>query len=271
MKLTKTFQYKNIQGFKFGSQPFSQPKMFAHIYFIDGLLIDTGHSNMRNEILNEVAHLPVNQMFITHHHEDHSGNIDILQKHFNCPVYTSSLCAKVMEKPPKISFGQHITWGDRPPYFKFEIEDNLIQTDNYQFELIPVPGHAIDMYALYERNEGWLFSADLWVNDFIRIFMRPESMKQQIDSLKKVLKLDFNVLLCSHNPQFKDAKKQVEKKLIFLEYFYQTVADLHQKGFSVQAIIKEMKLKENWSIRILSHGALSTANMIRSVIRDEQS
>lgn len=250
--------------------PYGKPKMFSHIYFIDGMLIDSGHRNMQKEVLREVSDLDVEQIFITHHHEDHTGNIDAFQKHFQVPTYASSRCVEIMKRPPKISFAQWMTWGNRPPNFKLQIKEDYIQTENYRFELIPVPGHAVDMLALYESNQGWLFSADLWVNDFIRVFMRPESMKQQIESLKRVLELDFEVLLCSHNPQFKDGKSKVKKKLDFMEYFYQTVAEFHQKGFSPKEILKKMKLKEDWSIRILSGGALSTLNMIKSVIRDEK-
>ena len=269
MKITKLFHHENIQGFKFGSQPIGKPRMFSHIYFIDGLLIDTGHSNMRKEVLKTIKDLPVEQNFLTHFHEDHTGNVQAVQDHFQCPTYASQLCVDIMKAPPSISFGQKLTWGNRPANTNILVKENFIKTEYYHFELIPIPGHAPDMLALYEPNQGWLFSADLWVNDFIRIFMRPESMYQQIQSLKKVLELEFDVLLCSHNPQFKNGKEQVKKKLVFMEYFYETVADLHRKSFSVKAIIKEMKLKEDWSIRILSAGALSTANMIKSVIRDE--
>jgi len=270
MKITKQFNYENIQGFQFGSLPYGKPKMFSLIYFIDGLLIDSGHSNMRKEVLTEISNLNVNQMFITHHHEDHTGNLNALQKHFQVPSFASARCVKIMKEPPRISFGQMMMWGNRPSNTNLQIKEDFIETKNYRFELIPIPGHAIDMLALYERNQGWLFSADLWMNDFIRIFMRPESMKQQIESMRRVLKLDFEVLLCSHNPQFKDGKLKVKKKLEFFEYFYQTVVDLYQRGFSPKAIIKEMKLKEDWSTRILSGGGLSTFNMIKSVIRDEE-
>lgn len=75
MKITKQFNYENIQGFKFGSMPYGKPKMFSHIYFIDGMLIDSGHRNMQKEVLREVSDLDVEQIFITHHHEDHTGNI----------------------------------------------------------------------------------------------------------------------------------------------------------------------------------------------------
>jgi glyoxylase-like metal-dependent hydrolase (beta-lactamase superfamily II) len=240
-------------------------------FFVDGLLIDTGHSNMRKEIFSALSNLPVKQMFISHHHEDHSGNIPILKNHFNSPVYASSKCVKVMKNPPKISFAQWLTWGDRKPNFALEAKDDFIKTPKYHFEIIPIPGHASDMVCLFEKNKGWLFSADLFVNEYIKYFMRPESVSQQISSLKKILQLDFEIMFCSHNPQFKNPKIKLQKKLEFFETFYGNVARLFHKGYSIQQIFKEMKIKESWGIRIMSHGNLSTSNMIKAVIRDEES
>lgn len=271
MKITKTFQHQNIKGFKFGSWPFGKPTMFSHIYFIDGLLIDTGHSNMKKAVMEHIAPLPVEQIFLTHHHEDHTGNLLALQQEFDCPYLASQACVELMKKPPKISFAQQLTWGDRPANFNIQaVEGNTLQTPNYSFELIPIPGHAADMLCLYEAKEGWLFSADLWVNGFIRFFMRSESMKQQIESMKRVAKLEFDVLLCSHNPQFSDGKAKLHKKIQFMEDFYGKAAHFYHKGLSANAILKAMKLKESWQIRLLSTGELSTLNMVKSVIRDEQ-
>ncbi len=270
MKLTTSFEHDGIRGFKFGSWPFGRPKLFVHTFFVDGLLIDTGHSNMRKEIVQTLSPFRVEQIFITHHHEDHSGNIGAFQKHFNCPTYASSLCVELMKNPPKISFAQWLIWGKSDPNFNIIAEDQMIKTPQHQFELIPIPGHAIDMLALYEKNKGWLFSGDLFVNDYIRFFLRNESMATQIESIKKVLQLDFDLLLCNHNPQLKNGKKRLQNKLDFFEDFYGKVSDLHQKGFSVKAIFKELNLQKSTFIRMLSTGKLSTINMVKSVIRDEE-
>ena len=124
------------------------------------------------------------------------------------------------------------------------------------------------MLCLHEANQGWLFSADLWVNEYIRFFMRTESMSQQIESMKRVARLDFDVMLCSHNPQFKEGKAKLFKKIQFMEDFYGRVAELYQQGKKASTIMNEMKLKENKQIRFLSGGALSTLNMVKSVIRE---
>ena len=269
MKISESFHFQEVKGFKFGSWPFGRPRMFSHIYFIDGLLIDTGHSNMRKAVLDVVNTLSIEQIYITHHHEDHTGNLPVIQKQADCQVYASSLCVEIMKDPPEISFAQWLTWGKSGPAFGLKVKEEKILTTHHQFEIIETPGHAVDMVCLYEPHKGWLFSADLFVSEYIRYFMRSESMKQQIDSINKVLKKDFEVLFCGHNPQFENGKQKLKRKLQFLQDFYGQVAKLYRSGYSVPGISKEMKLKNKWFIRLLSGGELSPLNMIRAVIRDE--
>jgi len=75
------------------------------------------------------------------------------------------------------------------------------------------------MVGLYEPNKRWLFSADLYVNSYFAYFLRNENIYQQIESIKKLLALDFDAIICSHNPQLANGKLQLEKKLKFLEDF----------------------------------------------------
>lgn len=269
MKVSQSFEHQPIKGFKFGQSIFGKPKAFAHCYFIDGLLIDTAHSNMQKAAVATLTQLPIEQIFITHHHEDHNGNLKPLQAHFNCPTYASPLCVELLKKPPRITIAQKLSWGDRPPNYNITPITKVLKTPNHTFKIIPIPGHAIDQVALLEKNQGWLFSADLYVYHYIKYMMQPESIATQIESIQRVLQYDFDVLLCGHNPQFKGGKQKLQKKLSFLEGFYGQVAHFYRKGYTPNAIMKAMKLKENWYVRILSENTISTLNMIKSVIRDE--
>lgn len=269
MKIVRQYEHGPVQYFKFGSALWARPSMFVYVYYLDGLLIDTGHSNMRKTIVDTLSPLPVEQIFLTHHHEDHTGNSLALSKHFDSPLYASSQCAEIMKDPPSISFAQWQQWGKSDKTNTIIPKDDFIKTTSFHFEIIPIPGHARDMVCLFEKNEGWLFSADLWVYHYIKYFMRPESMAQQIDSLKRIIKLDFDILFCSHNPQLTNGKDLLIKKLDFLEDFYGQVATMYNKGLSEREIFKTMNLSEKRQVVILSGGALSTMNMVRSVIRDE--
>ncbi|MEM6831864.1 MAG: MBL fold metallo-hydrolase, partial [Bacteroidota bacterium] len=260
--------HEEVQGFRFGSSPFGEVKMTVNAYFIDGLLIDTGHSNMRKTILQQLGSLPVDQIFITHHHEDHTGNLKAFREHFNCPTYASARCCEIMKNPPSISFAQRLSWGPRPADFQLATIEGILETPNHRFDLIPVPGHSIDMLALYDADHGWLFSADLWVSDFILVFMRAESMAQQIASMKRILQLEFEQLFCSHRHQLKNGKERIAKKLQFFEDFFGRASNFYRKGMNEKAIFEAMKLKERQPVKFLSGGELSQMNMVRSVIRD---
>ena len=270
MKASRSFQHADVSAFGFGFQPIGKPRLFAYCFFVDGLLIDTGQSRMRREVMDATANLPIDQILITHHHEDHNGNLKALQERNQVPAYASPLCVELMRDPPKISFAQFLVWGKTEANFDILTIEESIETPKYKFELILAPGHAPDMYCLYERNEGWLFPADLWVKQYIRYFMRPESMADQIDSIRKILELDFDVLFCSHNPQLKGGKDLMQQKLQFLEDFYGRAAGLYAKGLGDKQIFKQMGLKEDRLTKLLSGGALAGINMVRSVIRDEE-
>lgn len=270
MKVIKQFQHGPVQYYKFGSTVWGKPTLFVYVYFVDGLLIDTGHSNMRKEIVRTLRPLEVNQMYLTHHHEDHTGNILPLLKQFACPIYASKACAEIMKQPPPISFAQWQSWGKSDPCHSIIPKTDFIETTQFHFEIVPIPGHARDMVGLYEKNEGWLFSADVWVYHYIKYFMEPESMSQQITSLQKLIQLDFDILFCSHNPQLTAGKEALQKKLAFLQDFYGQVASYYHKGLTDKEIFAAMALTEKRMIKVLSGGSLSTMNMVRSVIRDEK-
>lgn len=242
--------------------------MTAYIYFVDGLLIDTGQRFVRKQVLSITNELPIKQILITHHHEDHTGNIRAIRDKQHCKVYGSKACGQIMKAPPPLSFAQQLTWGNRESFAEIIPVTDRIVTPEYRFQLIPIPGHAPDMVALYEPDKQWLFSADLYINSFIGYFLHSESVAQQIASTRKILKLDFKVLFCSHNPQLKHPKQQLAKKLDFLERSFDKVAVLHKKGLTPTQIFTELKWKENQFVKTLSGGQLSKLNMVRSIIRD---
>lgn len=268
MQSVDSFEHQGVKGFRFGYHPILRPKLFVNVYFVDGLLIDTGQKHMRKAVLNTIKPLHIQQTYLTHHHEDHTGNIKAIKQEFSVPVYSSALCKELMLRPPKISFIQKVIWGDRPAFDEMEVKKDFIETPNFRFQIIPALGHAPDMTVLYEPDQGWLFSADLYVKSHIGYFLHTESMAQQIDSIKKILELDFGPMFCAHNPKLNNGKQALQKKLQFLEDFFGQVSELHARGCTLKEIFKKMALKENYEVKFLSAGQLSQMNMIKSVIRD---
>ena len=268
MKKVDISSYNGIQRFRFGYHPFGVPKLHVNVFWVDGLLIDTGQRRMRTSVLKTLKGLEVNQIFVTHHHEDHTGNLNQLVGYFKCPVWGSKRCAELMEKPPPISLPQWVFWGPNTSFKPIKFGTDYLETEQYRFEWIPISGHAEDMVALYEPNQGWLFSGDLFVYHYISYFLKEESMWTQIQSIKKVLTLDVEWFFCSHHSEFKLKKEELIRKLQYFETFFSRVALLSQRGYPAGKILEQMELRERWPIRIISNGRLSTINMVRSVLRD---
>jgi glyoxylase-like metal-dependent hydrolase (beta-lactamase superfamily II) len=144
---------------------------------------------------------------------------------------------------------------------------NLL-TDKYDFEVIPTPGHAPEHIALYERKQGWLFPGDLFVAEKIKFYRKDESLSEQIRSLKKLVKLDFDFLFCNHNPQLKVGKLKMVRKLHYFEELYGNIRDYHQQGLSTGQIMKRVKIKQSPFLELFTFGDVSAKFLVTSVTRE---
>lgn len=270
MRYAKRHHFGPIESLETGRGYFGPPPVKVHAFFIDGLLVDTGAPNAKKAILEWLKPKAIEQIFVTHHHEDHSGNVNAIQNQYKVNAYSSSLCAELVKGKVQTSIPQLLFWG-RPEYIDSLIPITLdsISTSKYTFQLIPIPGHAADQCALYEKEHGWLFSADAFVSPVIKYFMKKESMAEQIVSLERLLALDFDLLLCCHKPILQGGKDQLQSKCNFLQDYYGQVLRYHQQGYSPSKILFLMGKKELWFQKLISQNNLSAINMVHSVLRDE--
>jgi len=260
-----------IQRFQFMADwSNSKSKMSVNVFFVDGLLIDTGHSNAQKNALKVFEKLAIEKIVLSHHHEDHTGNLHALKQKKDYPVYGHKTCTELMKSPPPLCFIERKTWGPNTAVQDIIPLGQTLKTENYEFHVIYTPGHSDDHICLYEANQGWLFTGDLYVHHYIRYFIATENIIQQIDSLKKVLKLNVQRYFCSHSFKEDLFQERFGQKLQFLEDFYGNVVQLHQNGLSPTKIMKRLQIKEQWMIRFLSGGWLPGINMVHSAIRDAE-
>lgn len=136
---------------------------------------------------------------------------------------------------------------------------------------IHTPGHSRDHIVYFLPDKGVVFSGDLYLGDRIRFFRSDEDMGAEINSLKKVLTLDFDTLLCGHNPREKNGRTHILYKLNFLETLYGNIIDLWKKGALEKEIFKFLHLKEDHFIKYFCFGNVSMYNGVRSAIRHFES
>src|SRR5690625_2932373 len=126
------------------------------LFFIDGLLIDTGPIRKQKQLTERLDRLPIEQLVLTHHHEDHSGLAFWIQAKKQKPIYCHPLGVKKGNAKERLPFYRRVFWGPKKPYQAQPLEETL-KTNQYTFQVIHTPGHAGDHIALYNVEKGWLF------------------------------------------------------------------------------------------------------------------
>lgn len=114
-------------------------------------------------IIEEISESDVNlkAILITHGHFDHIGEVDLIKKHFNVPVYTHKDEAEMMENEiQNLSlrfFGQSII-GHADNYI--EDGDLLDFGDGLEFNCIIVPGHTSKSVCFYNNSYDFVITGD---------------------------------------------------------------------------------------------------------------
>ncbi|KUG03898.1 hypothetical protein ASZ90_018678 [hydrocarbon metagenome] len=257
--------YKGItewQGIR--EMPWNRPfKMSIFLYVVDGLLIDTGPSTLGQESIKFFKENNINQVALTHVHEDHSGMAAWLQEKFKIPVYLhEDSIAEAAVEPEFLKYRLEI-WGRRPA-FKAQTIPAQIETDKYCFQVIDTPGHYKHHKAFLESNQGWLFSGDLLVNTKPRSVFCEENMSEMINSLEKISTLDFDTVFCSHTGILKNGQQLCHQKLEYLLDLRAKVQEMRQQGLEDREIDSRLFPEED-KVGVLTDGDFSSFYIVSTL------
>lgn len=263
------YEFEGVKYYRFSVYRLGNNVQTVYTFVLDDLLIDTAQRYNRDNILKVAKEHEISKIILTHHHEDHSGNVSFLMKELNIDAYAHPETVRILKKGYSISvLGKLMNGSVEKAHLKPILETDRIETKNYSLQPIYTPGHCNDHYCYYEKEHGYLFSGDLYVADKIKYFAPYESIFVQMDSIKKLLQLEFDVLFCSHNPKVENGKKRLQNKLQFFEDFVGTVSKYRAEGNSSSAILAKMGNKENMFYKVITFGNFTAENMVKSVIKD---
>ena len=92
-------------------------------------------------------------------------NINELLEHFECPGMSSHLCCELLKNPPAVSFAQWMSWGQNDPCSSLEVLPAVVHSSQCEWQVIPIPGHAVDMVGFYLASEGIFFGVPSWTSE----------------------------------------------------------------------------------------------------------
>lgn len=255
--------YKEVQ-FVNAKVSFGMQTMDIHVFYIDGLMIDTGPIRKKAQLTPLFQTWDMDQVILTHHHEDHTGLAKWVQDNKQVPLYMHEIGAKICRKKQSIPFYRKTFWGAGEP-FDAQVISPTFSTRNDAWEAIHTPGHAEDHLILFNKDKGLLFGGDLYVSSRPKSMFAFESFQPMVDSLQKVTTLDFDDYICSHMGVLPQGKKFIQEKLDYMLDLQGNILSLYKKGYTPREIRKNL-LPKTHPMHYLSFFENSPMHLIHSVI-----
>ena len=202
------------------------------VYFIagkKGAFIDSGYgqddiADTYIEYAKNVSKAKIDYIIITHAHPDHISGVSLLTRKTGAKLILHS--AEVTDIP----VDKRVNDGD------------IISLGGIDLEVIHTPGHNPGHICLYIRKSKIMFSGDHVLAKTTTALQPPwGDMTQYIESLRKLLKYDIDLMLPAHGPPITEARKRIEELIQHrIEREAQVIALLRKGKGTVKEIVAEI-------------------------------
>ena len=261
-----SFAYGDVRYFRMARTVLGRAIYWTGVYLVDGLLVDSGPPNLARDVRRLVSDLAVRQCVTTHHHEDHSGNHGLLAAELRItPLAHPNGVSRLALADTHPQLYRRVAWGARRPAPAAPLGED-VATPRFRFRVVHTPGHAVDHVALFEPERGWLFSGDLYLAPRLRYLRADEDVYAMMDSLRRVLALEPQVLFCQHRGRVEQGAARLRDKLDFLVELAGRIHDLQGRGWGDGAIARALPGRDFWW-RVWTGGDFSKRNFVRAFLR----
>ncbi|MFC5712595.1 MBL fold metallo-hydrolase [Thalassorhabdus alkalitolerans] len=265
---TSLKKYKDIYYIQGRVELFGQVFHF-YLYAPPGLMVDSGPPCASEAAFQLAQAVRPSGIFLTHHHEDHSGNIKSLAEATGASVYMGEQTKAELKKGFDLPFYRKAMWGNPHSFFDGEAADKHLQIDSKTFEVIYTPGHSFDHYVLYDPDTTHLYTGDLFLGTHLKYGMKEESVPDMIASLEKVLALKVGNVFCGHAGIVPKGREALEKKKEFLEWLQEETLYYHYQGLSSKEITR-LLFHKGKTKSVLTTGDFSPRHLVNSILSAKQ-
>ena len=167
-------------------------KLTVNIYEVRGVLVDSGFPRAARAVAAIIERLRPRGVVITHRHEDHAGNAELVAA-LGVPLAMPVATAVAVRDPRPIGCYRRYTWGSPPP-----LRSPVDPFRPNDFELRATPGHSDDHHAVWDRETGTLFAADLFLGVRVRVAHANENPRATVRSLRAAIRWDPDRMFDGH-------------------------------------------------------------------------
>lgn len=267
--MIRPFDYGDVRYFRMARTYLGRALYWTGVYYLDGLLVDSGPPNLAHQVTQLCRELAVRQCVTTHHHEDHSGNHGLLREQFHITPWAHARGVEriAYPEPPRFLY-RRLTWGVRAPGEAQTLGDAL-ETPHLRLQVVETPGHAQDHVALFEPERRWLFTGDLYLGPRLKYLRADEDVHALIASLRRVLALEPEVMFCQHRGRVEDATSRLRQKLDSLVELGERISGLYRRGLTEAAIARALPGSDLlW--RLWTAGDFSKRNFVRAFLKQSE-
>jgi ribonuclease/clavin/mitogillin len=232
----------------------------VHVFVVRGALIDTGFPGAANDLRHIVKSFKVRGALLTHHHEDHAGNVQALAR-ARMPLAIDDDTLALVRQPGRIGAYRHITWQAMRGLTR-----DVIPFDDASLTLVATPGHCANHHVVWDHDTGTLFGGDLFLGVKVRVAHAHEDPRALLHSLRAMVARAPARVFCAHRGFVPNAAAALTAKAEWLADVIGEIDRLDDGGFSDREISDRL-LGGRTLTHYFSAGDYSPVNLVRGVRR----
>jgi hydroxyacylglutathione hydrolase len=262
----------------------------------DGVAIDPGSTRMRRALERQLKRLTrgaVHSVTATHHHEEHSCNLNWLAARLSVPLYLGADTSRALQPPAQLPRIRRWMIGQPPPVEpQFTILGTRMPSRTGELEVMATPGHCQDHIVFYDRSEKLLLAGDTFMGVYFSAPNPDVDSLQWIATLRRFLDLDIEILVEGHGfihtlrPDVPDVpglvirrrpRDEILEKLHFFEWLREQIESGLREGLPLRAVEVSCfpwgrafaweQFATDELARLLSVGHWSRTELVRSFVR----
>ena len=258
--MIQTERYGDVTRFEMASTVSRLVGYSASAFLVRRALVDCGFHAVAGECRSLLERVRPAGIFLTHYHEDHAGNAELVARS-GIPLSASGATLAELRDPAPIRLYRRLTWGVTPP-----LRSPVAAFEPEGLSLLPAPGHSRDHHVVWDSTTGTLFGGDLYLGVKVRVAHPGEDPYQLSRTLRDVAALGPARLFDAHRG-FVDSPTPL--LLSKADWIDETIAAIERQiaaGASDSAIVRDLFDGESLP-GYFSGGDYSRTNFVRAVRR----